>query len=264
MQITVGLADAAVATLVHAAPCSATARTVSIRYPGYSVVKHAIDWIATLVMIVFAAPVIIVSLVLVKLTSNGPALYRQTRLGLDRKPFEMLKIRTMGHNCENGTGAVWSGPHDQRVTRVGRFLRDTHLDELPQLWNVLRGEMSLIGPRPERPELVDRIERVLPHYSQRMLVRPGLTGFAQIQHTADLSLDHVRRKLNYDLYYIEHMSPLLDLRIAVGTVFYFLGMMLRAIGKLAVRSHGRVVEQVIETEPPLLSTEAEVELRATG
>ncbi|CAN5611375.1 hypothetical protein BH09PLA1_BH09PLA1_12390 [soil metagenome] len=233
--------------------------------PNYAAIKMVIEWPVALACFLIAAPVMTICMLLVRCTSPGPVLYRQTRLGRGGRAYDMLKIRTMTHNCEATTGAIWSGPMDRRVTRIGRFLRDTHLDELPQLWHVVRCEMSLIGPRPERPELVARIERVLPRYRDRLQIRPGLTGFAQIQHTADLSLDHVRRKLMYDLYYVREMSLWLDLRIAIGTGFYFLGMTLRAIGKLAVRSHGHVVEKVIENEEPLqVEDEEKFQLRATG
>jgi lipopolysaccharide/colanic/teichoic acid biosynthesis glycosyltransferase len=151
------------------------------------------------------------------------------------------------------------------VTRVGRFLRDAHLDELPQLFNVLRCEMSLIGPRPERPELVEQIKRRLPRYPERTLVRPGLAGFAQIQHPADLDLDHVRRKLMYDLYYVREISLQLDLRILLGTFFYMFGVTFKALGKLLVKSHGVAAEREHE-DMELLEEEGEttVELRATG
>ena len=130
----------------------------------------------------------------------------------------------MIHNCESLTGPRWSMPGDPRITPVGWFLRRTHLDELPQLLNVLRGEMSLIGPRPERPEFVPELERELPGYTQRLAVRPGVTGLAQVQLPPDTDLDSVRRKLAHDLYYIRHVSPWLDLRLLVCTAFYALGV----------------------------------------
>src|SRR5580658_4692467 len=209
----------------------------------YIPVKMAIDWVIALVLFFALAPLMAFLLVLVRLTSPGPALYRQVRMGRHGKSFNMYKIRTMAQNAEAITGAVWSGPNDSRVTRVGRFLRDAHLDELPQLVNVLRCEMSLIGPRPERPQLVKDIVRRLPRYAERTEVRPGVTGFAQIQHPADLDLDHVRRKLMYDLYYVSEVSPWLDLRIILGTAFYIAGATLKALGKLLVKSHGVAAER---------------------
>jgi lipopolysaccharide/colanic/teichoic acid biosynthesis glycosyltransferase len=228
----------------------------------YIPAKMAIDWIIALVLFFAVAPLMAFLLVLVRLTSPGPALYKQVRLGRFGKPFNMYKIRTMSINAEAVTGAVWSGPNDSRVTRVGRFLRDTHLDELPQLVNVLRLEMSLIGPRPERPQLVKDIVRRLPRYAERTEVRPGVTGFAQIQHPADLDLDHVRRKLMYDLYYVSEVSPWLDLRIILGTFFYIAGATLKALGKLLVKSHGVAAER--EHEDLELLDDESIELRATG
>jgi len=137
---------------------------------------------------------------------------------------------------------VWASKEDPRVTPIGRLLRDTHLDELPQLWNVVRGEMGLIGPRPERPEIVARIERALPGYHGRLLVRPGVTGLAQMRVPADTGLDSVRQKLAHDLYYIQHLGLLLDLRIAVCTFFFFAHLACEAVCSAVVGSYGREVE----------------------
>jgi lipopolysaccharide/colanic/teichoic acid biosynthesis glycosyltransferase len=134
----------------------------------------------------------------------------------------MYKIRSMVVDSEKH-GACWSKPGDPRITRIGRFLRKTHLDELPQLWNVLCGHMSLVGPRPERPEFVPSLEQAIPRYRERLLVRPGLTGLAQVQLPPDTDLDSVRRKLAYDLFYIRHASLSLDVRLIIVTAFYLLG-----------------------------------------
>jgi lipopolysaccharide/colanic/teichoic acid biosynthesis glycosyltransferase len=230
----------------------------------YIPVKMGIDWVIALVLFFAVAPLMAFLLILVRLTSPGPGLYKQVRLGRGGKPFKMYKIRTMAQNAEAHTGAIWSGPNDTRVTRVGRFLRDAHLDELPQLVNVLRCEMSLIGPRPERPQLVKSIERRLPRYPERMEVRPGVTGFAQIQHPADIDLDHVRRKLMYDLYYVRAVSPWLDMRIVLGTAFYISGATLKALGKLLVKSHGVAAEREHEDLELLDEDDDSMELRATG
>jgi lipopolysaccharide/colanic/teichoic acid biosynthesis glycosyltransferase len=230
--------------------------------PRYIMVKMTIDWLIALGLFFLLAPLMGFLLLLVRMTSPGPGLYKQTRLGRNGKPYKMYKIRSMSINAEATTGAVWSGPNDSRVTRIGRFLREAHLDELPQLVNVLRLEMSLIGPRPERPELVTEIQRRLPRYPERMEVRPGITGFAQIQHPADLDLDHVRRKLMYDLYYVREVGIWLDLRIIVGTFFYIVGSTLKALGKLLVKSHGAAAER--EHEDLELLDEDPVQLRATG
>src|SRR5262249_23650737 len=126
------------------------------------------------------------------------------------------------HQCESQTGPCWATPNDPRVTSVGRFLRRTHMDELPQLWNVLRGEMSLVGPRPERPEFVAEFKKIIPHYEERLRVRPGMTGLAQVQLPPDSDLDSVRRKLLYDTYYTHHLSFGLDVQIVLGTVCYLM------------------------------------------
>src|SRR5262249_51340293 len=131
--------------------------------------------------------------------------------------YRIYKLRTMAHNCERLTGACWAKVQDPRVTNLGKFLRCTHLDELPQLWNVLRGEMSLIGPRPARPEFVLRLQEPLPRYGERMRARPGVTGLAQVQLPADTDLESVRRKLHCDLYYIERFHFWLDVRILLAT-----------------------------------------------
>ena len=162
----------------------------------------------------------------------------------------MYKLRSMYHNCERQSGVCWSLPGDPRITPVGRFLRFTHLDELPQLWNVLKGEMSLIGPRPERPELVARLARDIPRYRERMQVRPGVTGFAQVQLPYDSSLESVRRKLAYDLYYIDAASPGLDLRILLGTALKVSGIPFSVIRWLFVMPSGAEVEAAYRRAAP--------------
>src|SRR5439155_3872848 len=167
--------------------------------------KAVLDRVAALALLVLGGPLILVLALLVKLTSRGPAFYTQTRLGRHGVPFTICKLRTMMNKCESLTGPRWSMPGDPRVTGLGRFLRATHLDELPQLLNVLRGDMSLIGPRPERPEFLPELERACPRYRERLAVRPGVTGLAQVQLPADTNIASVRRKLAYDLYYIRHV-----------------------------------------------------------
>lgn len=186
----------------------------------YELFKARLDLVLANILLVVLSPLILLTLVLVRLTSRGPAIYTQRRLGLNGKPFTILKIRSMYLESELD-GPRWCLPGDTRVTPIGRFLRWSHLDELPQLVNVRRGEMSLIGPRPERPEIVAKLENSLPHYRQRLAVRPGLTGLAQILQPPDTDLSSVRRKLNYDLFYIDQMSFWLDLRITVGTALLF-------------------------------------------
>jgi lipopolysaccharide/colanic/teichoic acid biosynthesis glycosyltransferase len=190
----------------------------------YLAVKSALEFIAASVILVMAMPLIAFAAVLVKLTSRGPVFYSQVRVGYAGKPYRIFKIRTMAHECEKQSGARWCTTHDTRITPVGRFLRRTHLDELPQLWNVIRGDMSLIGPRPERPEFVPALQRAIPHYTDRLLVRPGVTGLAQVQLPADTDIESVRRKLAYDLYYVRQVSFWLDLRILICTGFKVLGV----------------------------------------
>jgi lipopolysaccharide/colanic/teichoic acid biosynthesis glycosyltransferase len=182
--------------------------------------KTAVDFVAAALLLVPAAPVIALAALLVKLTSRGPAFYTQTRVGRNGRLFTIYKVRTMIDRCESLTGPRWSMPGDPRVTCIGHVLRVTHLDELPQLVNVLRGDMSLIGPRPERPEFVPELERVLPRYRERLAVLPGVTGLAQVHLAADTDLGSVRTKLAYDLYYLRHLSPGLDLRILLCTALY--------------------------------------------
>lgn len=185
----------------------------------YFGVKAASDFVLALTMLIVTAPILLAALVLVKLTSRGPAVYSQTRLGRGGKPFVIYKIRTMYHECESLTGARWSVPGDSRITPLGRWLRKSHLDELPQLWNVLRGDMSLIGPRPERPEFIPALEQAIPYYRSRLMVRPGVTGLAQVQLPADTDLESVRIKLAYDLHYVRNVSFLMDLKICWATAF---------------------------------------------
>jgi lipopolysaccharide/colanic/teichoic acid biosynthesis glycosyltransferase len=197
---------------------------VPLRHRWYLGVKVVADFALALLIAIPALPVVILAALAVKWTSRGPAFYSQTRVGKNGKLFTIWKIRSMIHNCESLTGPRWSMPGDPRVTPVGWFLRMSHLDELPQLINVLRGEMSLIGPRPERPEFIPELERALPCYRQRLHVRPGVTGLAQVQLPPDTDLDSVQRKLAHDLYYIERISPWLDLKLLICTGFYALGV----------------------------------------
>jgi sugar transferase (PEP-CTERM system associated) len=154
----------------------------------------------------------------VKLTSAGPVLYRQRRVGKNGETFVLYKFRSMRSDAEAATGAVWASPDDPRVTGFGTFLRQVRLDELPQLWNVLRGEMSLVGPRPERPEFVKTLAEQIPYYRQRHCVKPGITGWAQINHKYGDTLEDTVTKLEYDLYYIKNISPGLDMYIVFHTV----------------------------------------------
>jgi sugar transferase (PEP-CTERM system associated) len=181
--------------------------------------KRAVDFVAAAVGLALASPVLLACAALVRLTSAGPAIYRQQRVGMHGRVFTILKFRSMRQDAEAATGAVWARPgHDPRTTAVGRILRRTRLDELPQLWNVLRGDMSLVGPRPERPEFVEGLTRDIPYYGQRHVVRPGLTGWAQVRYAYGASAEDAMQKLQYDLYYIKNMSPGLDWFILLETI----------------------------------------------
>lgn len=187
--------------------------------PWEEIAKRFLDVFVSVCVILFSLPLWIVIALAIKLTSKGPVLYKQVRVGKDGVHFKMLKFRSMRSDAEKNTGPVWAGKNDPRVTRVGRFLRKTHLDELPQFINVLKGEMSLVGPRPERPFFVEKLSKEIPLYSRRHRVRPGITGWAQVKHKYDESIEDVRTKLRYDLYYIENISWRLDLKILFNTLY---------------------------------------------
>ena len=179
--------------------------------------KRATDVIFSLALLTLTLPVLLVTALLVRLESRGAALYSQKRVGLGGKEFTVYKIRSMRQDAECGK-AVWAEKNDPRITRVGRFIRKTRIDELPQLFNVLRGEMSLIGPRPERQDFVRELEQKLPYYNVRHTVKPGITGWAQVCYPYGASLEDSRYKLEYDLYYIKNLSPLLELKILLKTI----------------------------------------------
>jgi exopolysaccharide biosynthesis polyprenyl glycosylphosphotransferase len=175
------------------------------------------DIVLSLALLVFTLPLMLLTALAIRLDSPGPVLYRQERVGLAGRTFTLLKFRSMRRDAEAG-GPVWAAQGDPRVTRVGSFIRLTRIDELPQLLNILRGEMSFIGPRPERPHFVAQLERVLPFYAERTRVKPGLTGWAQVNYPYGASVEDARAKLSYDLYYVHHRSLLLDLLILLATV----------------------------------------------
>jgi sugar transferase (PEP-CTERM system associated) len=168
--------------------------------------------------IVVALPIMLVTALAVRLSSSGPVLYRQTRIGLNGQPFTLYKFRSMRADAEARTGAVWATRNDPRITPVGRVIRKIRFDELPQLFNVLRGEMSIVGPRPERPEFVKTLSEQIPFYRQRHCVRPGITGWAQINYKYGDTLEDTITKLEYDLFYIKNVSPSLDLYIIFHTI----------------------------------------------
>jgi len=186
--------------------------------PRFDDVKRVFDVVAASILLALFMPFLVVAAVLIEATSPGSALFVQWRVGRRGRLFRLYKLRTMVKDAEKGIGPVWAKDRDPRCTAVGRFLRDTHLDELPQLWNVIRGEMSLVGPRPERPIFVRDLTRSLEHYPARLEVRPGITGLAQVHRGYDQTLTDVRRKLTYDLLYIRRMCLYLDLKILVNTL----------------------------------------------
>jgi sugar transferase (PEP-CTERM system associated) len=180
--------------------------------------KRAIDLTCATIGLVLAAPLMLLAAIAIKLTSKGPVFYHQTRVGHNGRTFTAHKFRSMRADAEAATGAVWAQSNDDRVTSVGRFIRRTRLDETPQLWNVLTGEMSLVGPRPERPEFVAKLTDQIPFYGLRHSVRPGLTGWAQVRYTYGASVEDALEKLQYDLFYIKHVSIAFDLFIVLETI----------------------------------------------
>jgi exopolysaccharide biosynthesis polyprenyl glycosylphosphotransferase len=180
--------------------------------------KRTVDLIFSTVVLVGLLPVWLLLALAIKLDSPGPVLFKQRRIGKGGREYTLLKFRSMIRDAEKHTGPVWAQKDDRRVTAVGRFLRRTRLDEIPQLINVFKGEMSLVGPRPERPYFVRQLVAEIPLYSRRLNVKPGITGWAQTRHTYDTDIDDVREKVRYDLYYIENMSLSLDLKIMARTI----------------------------------------------
>jgi sugar transferase (PEP-CTERM system associated) len=186
--------------------------------PRTEIVKRLFDLVISLVALILAFPIMGIVAVAISLESPGPVLYRQPRLGRHGCVFILNKFRSMRQNAEQGIGPVWATDRDPRVTRVGGILRRTRLDELPQLLNVLVGHMSFIGPRPERPEFVEELQKQIPYYMERLAVKPGITGWAQVRYRYGSSVEDALEKLQYDLYYIKNLSPFLDLLILINTV----------------------------------------------
>ena len=184
----------------------------------FSVCKRVIDIVLSCVGLLMTLPFFPVIALAIKLDSAGPVFFRQERVGNREKLFVLFKFRTMGQDAEKGTGAVWAEKNDPRVTSLGRFFRGSRIDEIPQLFNVLRGDMSFIGPRPERPEFVEKLKQVIPYYSKRHFIKPGLTGWAQVRYPYGSSVEDAVEKLRYDLYYIKNICPFLDTLIFFETI----------------------------------------------
>ncbi|NNF05103.1 MAG: sugar transferase [Rhodothermales bacterium] len=181
--------------------------------------KRLLDLVISTIVLVVGLPVWLLVGILIRLTSQGPAIYRQKRIGRHGREFTMYKFRTMREDAEASTGPVWAQENDPRYTPVGRWLRRWRLDEIPQFWNVLKGDMSLVGPRPERPYFVEKLANEVPLYNRRHRVKPGITGWAQVKWKYDSSLDDVKQKVKYDLFYIENMSLRRDLQILFRTIY---------------------------------------------
>jgi len=190
---------------------------VSFVRSTYAFAKRVFDIAASIVGLIILSPLLILVAALIRLTSKGPVLYSQIRVGRAGESFNIYKFRTMRQDAEKDTGPIWAAAHDSRLTPVGGFLRKAHIDEIPQLFNVLRGEMSVIGPRPERPMFVDQFKAEIPEYSKRLLVKPGITGLAQVWHRYDETINDVKKKLRYDLLYIKKMCFWADIGIVLRT-----------------------------------------------
>jgi lipopolysaccharide/colanic/teichoic acid biosynthesis glycosyltransferase len=216
----------------------------------YLPIKRILDYVGAVLLAILLLPVVLLAVILVKLTSRGPAFYVQTRVGKNGRIFSLFKLRTMVHNAEALTGPVWATSNDSRVTTVGRYLRDLHIDEFPQLLNVLAGHMSLVGPRPERPEFVSRLEWLVPDYCERLNLHPGISGLAQLKLPPDSDIDSVRRKLVHDLYYIRHLSPWLDAKLLLFTAGLLLTKLARRIGTFFSLPTNEEIEQPSRSGAP--------------
>jgi lipopolysaccharide/colanic/teichoic acid biosynthesis glycosyltransferase len=238
---------------IRISPVSQLMASISRHYGNYGLklaIKRLIDLTGVSIGIILSTPFFIIVPVLIKLDSPGPVFYRQERVGKNRrragqpcidvplqkgipvfdrrrkhgfgKPFMVIKFRTMFHNAEKDSGPVWTRKNDPRITRVGAFLRTTRIDEIPQLFNVLKGDMSLVGPRPEREFFIEKLKNHIDGYEKRLLVKPGLTGLAQVEHKYDESEDDVKVKVKYDIDYIRDLKILLDLKIILKTIIVVL------------------------------------------
>lgn len=183
-----------------------------------SLFKRLFDIAASLVLLILTLPLILITALAIKIESKGPAFYRQRRVGLYSVGFDVIKLRSMRQDAEVDGKAVWAEKDDPRITRIGRIIRKLRIDELPQTWSVLKGEMSFVGPRPERPQFVEDLEQQLNFYAERHMVKPGITGWAQINYPYGASIDDARQKLEYDLYYAKNYSPFLDVLILLQTI----------------------------------------------
>lgn len=217
---------------------------------AYFRVKPWIDRMVTCVLLIPATPLMLVTAAAILVFDGKPVFYRQTRVGKGGRTFQILKFRSMSRDAEQATGPVWAGDHDRRITPLGRWLRRSHLDELPQLINVVRGEMNLIGPRPERPEFVDQLAEQIPRYHGRLAVRPGITGLAQLRLGYDRSVADVARKVEIDLSYIESASASTDGKLLLHTVPYLVSKIIRPGGRPTRDDRSRVAPSPPALDPP--------------
>ena len=183
------------------------------------IIKRNLELLISLLALIIMLPVVLIAIPFIKLTSKGGILYKQMRVGMNGKEFSLYKFRTMYENSEQKTGPVWASKDDPRITPIGKFLRKYRIDELPQLINVIKGDMSIVGPRPERPFFVKKLTKKFPFYSRRECVRPGITGWAQVVGEYDTTIENVEEKLKHDFFYIENISIILDLKIMFMTIF---------------------------------------------
>ena len=186
--------------------------------PKHQLARRVVSMFASLTLTLLTIPIVPLVAILIRLTSPGPVLYRQKRVGRGGRVFNCYKFRTMRFNAEADTGPTWARDNDPRITTLGRFLRKSRLDEIPQLWNVLKGDMAFVGPRPERPEFVEQLSQVIPYYGVRHATLPGITGWAQVSYKYGNTIEDAKEKLRYDLYYIKNWSPALDFWIMLKTV----------------------------------------------
>lgn len=184
--------------------------------------KRGMDVLFSVIGLVIAAPIVVLAGAFIKMTSKGPILFKQERVGKDGVVFNIYKLRSMRIDAEKMTGPIWARENDPRITLIGKFLRKTHVDEIPQLINVLKGEMAIVGPRPERPVFVKELRAKITDYEKRLIVKPGITGLAQVWHKYDETLEDVKKKIKYDLLYIKEMCLMTDLRIIARTVLVVL------------------------------------------
>jgi sugar transferase (PEP-CTERM system associated) len=188
------------------------------RSATFILVRRVISIVISLIGLILALPLLPLIVLAIRLDSKGPVFYTQTRVGKSGRVFKVVKFRTMRQDAEAASGPQWAGDNDPRITRVGKFLRSSRLDEIPQLWCVLKGDMAFVGPRPERPEFIEWLSKEIPYYGVRHMVRPGLTGWAQVRYKYGSTVEDSREKLQYDLFYIKNASIGLDLLIMFQTV----------------------------------------------